>query len=183
MDKTNHRRFRISPQIAVALVLLLAALHLDAGEPPPEPGWKTLTCEACDYSLEVPSFGHALEVTLRPTGGRVQNYDPMKLEDAGDGFLTFLEGQYYLEMGVETPRQSLEDAKKEMCPEWRPPPSRLDRPEPSFRCEFDGFGGDSTHTDYAEVRVDDRVYWMAIDAHKLSRETVDRIFNSLIIRE
>ena len=179
MDKTHHRRFRIPPEIAVALVLLLAALHLDAGEPPPEPGWQRVTCEGCDYSLEVPAFGHHMKISLRPIGGRIQNYDPMKLKTVSDGFPELLAHQYYLEIRVSEPSSSLEEAKEEVCRFH--PPSPLDRPEPSFRCEFEGLGGDSTQTDYAEVRVDGRVYWMAIDAHKLSRDTVDRIFNSLVI--
>ncbi|MEM9553453.1 MAG: hypothetical protein AAGC60_04290 [Acidobacteriota bacterium] len=177
MHKKSTRRFQT--QIAAVLLLLPTASRLHAGEPPPEPGWRQVTCNGCDYSFEVPSFGYPLEVTLGPTGGGIRNFDPTTLEEETDGFPRLLENHYYMDIGVEEPRWSLEDVKEDICRIF--PPRPLERPEPSLRCQFDGFGGESTHTDYANVRVGGRAYWLAIDAGQLSRETVDRIFNSLVI--
>lgn len=174
MKKTR----RGSLPLGALLLFLVFTATLEAGEPPPEPGWREVSCEACDYALEVPSFGHPLEVSLRPTGGQIQNYDETKLKVVSDGFLEFLDDQYYLEIRVREDPLPLDAVIEDTC--WGPT-RPLDRPEPSFRCEIDGVGGDSTHTDYAEVRVGGRAYQLMIDAQKLSRETVDRIFESLRI--
>lgn len=167
------------------IALMLAALIGASMVGPPvaadgeADGWRQVTCTECDYTVEVPTFGHPLSCSLEASGGRVQNY--LESPDAfrEDSHFALRENRYWLEIAVYPEAEIRLRSPEGVC---AGDPIPLAPDLRGFWCrrslvpETDG-----TYTHVARFHADGRVFVFTLEGSALDSEAVRRILESVDI--